>query len=401
MTLKRVKIIFVSTVLAALCARAFALGADDRLLDFADKLAGKGKYDEALGIYSELLREDPDSDIVNYNAGTVYYLKKDYNAALSSFRKALCTKDFGLERDAFFAMGNTYYRMSEKAEEDDVKEAIELCKKSMRSYKNAIEIDQRDRKVKYNYEVADKRLRALGRKLQKEKDPGIRGGEKLKAGRQKKRDQEEKRRKEEEHRKKRRREKEDREKKDRREEEDQKKKDRREKEDRQREEKRREEDQERQQRRREEDRRDRRDKTKPQDEESRKKRQEERDERRRQEDRDIERKRREEDRRREEQRRSQDQAKQDQRREEDAQQRQEQAPKEEKEGSQKDGPREPQKQDSPRQKGGEPEKTRDKPGEMNELVAKKIIDAYWNGEAPQHIIRQERSPHKKDIEKDW
>lgn len=40
-------------------------------------------------------------------------------------------------------------------------------------------------------------------------------------------------------------------------------------------------------------------------------------------------------------------------------------------------------------------------GEMSEKTASMIIDAYWNGEAPKEIIRQEKHYPYGDVTKDW
>ena len=202
----------VTMIFAFTAAEAFSLGPDDGLMRQAREYCEKGQYEKAIGVYAQLLRGNADPPLINYNAGTVYYLMEDHEAAISSFRKALCSRDTDLERDAFFGIGNCYYRMSEEKEEDNILESIDLCRKSMEYYEKGMEVNEEDRKLKYNYEVADMRLRALGIKAQKEVPPGPKGGEKLKAGRQNERDSKKRQRREEEHRRKREREKEDKEK---------------------------------------------------------------------------------------------------------------------------------------------------------------------------------------------
>ena len=146
----------------------FAATDDDKLINHANKLYRDKQYDEALEIYDELLKKDSDSDILNYNTGFLHYVKGDYSTAVRFFTKALVTDSFPVEKDALSFIGNSYYRMSEQKEAGDRKESIAFCRKAVDYYRRSIELDDRDRDIKYNFEMAESRLIAL---LKKDEEP--------------------------------------------------------------------------------------------------------------------------------------------------------------------------------------------------------------------------------------
>ena len=160
-----------------LYALEIVTGDTAKLVKFSRKLQKEGKYEEALDIYVELLKEHPDSDIFNYNAGALAFNTGNYEGAIGYFTKALSSENISLERDALYNIGNSYYRMSENSEEGDIEKAMALSEKSMEYYKRSIEISGNDRTVRRNYETAFHRVRALDKKSRKPKKPSPKGGE--------------------------------------------------------------------------------------------------------------------------------------------------------------------------------------------------------------------------------
>ena len=157
-------IIFLVVSQALSGAEAFG---EDALLRQAAALSKEGKHDDAVKIYEQLLQADPDSDIVNYNMGIEHYVKEEYDKAVEYFRKALNTENDKIEQNSFLSMGNAFYRQSEaKEKEKKIGEAIELCQKAFQYYKNAVESDRGVRQVKYNCEMAGKRLAALKERIE-------------------------------------------------------------------------------------------------------------------------------------------------------------------------------------------------------------------------------------------
>jgi len=250
----------------------------------ANKLSRKGKYEEALTVYNDLLEIKQDSDIANYNKGIILYKKKEFAKAIPYFIKALSAEEYQTEKEALFNIGNSYYRLSELSERDDLNTSIKLCSSAMEYYKRAMEVDSRDRRIKINYEVAGRRLKALRRKAGIVEDIPPKSGKKARSQQQKRRQEdqrEQQKRQQEDQKKQQSRRSEDQRQQQKRRQEDQREQQKNQQEDQNTQKQRQSEDNQREQKRREEDIKDREDNALPQDQKSREDRQRKRDEQRR------------------------------------------------------------------------------------------------------------------------
>ena len=133
-------ILAMSFLLLAGCRVSFSDDAQTEINN-ANRLSNKGKYVEALTLYRDLLNRYPDSDIINYNAGIIYYRKKEFLKAIPFFTKALATEDGVIEQNALFSIGNCYYRLSEMNEKTDLPNSIILCKNALKYYEHGIKCD--------------------------------------------------------------------------------------------------------------------------------------------------------------------------------------------------------------------------------------------------------------------
>ncbi len=107
----------------------------------AKKSYEKGKYKEALLIYSQYTKEKKNSSLLNFNIATTYLKMKMYDAAKKHFDRALkFAKDKELKKDILFNLAYLMYLKGNKIE------ALNLFKKS------AI-IDSKDILCKKNIEI--------------------------------------------------------------------------------------------------------------------------------------------------------------------------------------------------------------------------------------------------------
>ncbi|MDD5440497.1 MAG: tetratricopeptide repeat protein [Candidatus Omnitrophica bacterium] len=120
-----------------------------------------GRYDEAIEMYQKALGKKPDSNVILYDLGAVYYKKKKLAKAEDCFTRALITTDKEFEEKVNYNLGNVKYRQCEQAEEDDVRTAVGHCEKAIQHYKRAIELDPKDKDARYNLDVAEKKLKDL------------------------------------------------------------------------------------------------------------------------------------------------------------------------------------------------------------------------------------------------
>ena len=158
-----VLIAFVSTAECAVIDFSFRFGKSEKI-KHANALVDSGDYEGGIAIYREILAAEPESDIVNYNMGAALYAAGNYKEALEFFSKATSTEIEELEMNSFFAIGNIYYRMSERTEAADIDVSIALCEKALQYYTFVAENYEAGWQFKYNCEAAQERINALGRK---------------------------------------------------------------------------------------------------------------------------------------------------------------------------------------------------------------------------------------------
>ena len=120
-----------------------------------------GKLDEALKMYEQAQVDAPDSAIVNFNMGTVWYKKGDYKKAIEMFNKSLITENKKLEAKAAYNIGNSKYRLGKLKQATDLSLTINLWKGALDYYKRAMELDAKNLDAKYNYELVERELKAL------------------------------------------------------------------------------------------------------------------------------------------------------------------------------------------------------------------------------------------------
>ena len=115
--------------------------------------------------YEKAVEDDPDSDIANYNLGTAYYRKGQYEKSIDSFMKSLNTEDREIEAKAIYNMANSKYKMGSMQADKDLNSAIEHYKESLEYYKRAMELDESDSDAKYNHELIEQKIKILMDKM--------------------------------------------------------------------------------------------------------------------------------------------------------------------------------------------------------------------------------------------
>ncbi len=146
---------------ALFCAAIAALGftsAESAQMKKAKSLFESKKFDEALSIYENMARANPESPAANFNVGAALYSKKEFIKAIESLQKALATEERAIERDALSFIGNSYFNLAEEAEKINETLAAKSFREATNYYKRAMEIDNSDKAVRYNHELAKKRL---------------------------------------------------------------------------------------------------------------------------------------------------------------------------------------------------------------------------------------------------
>ena len=133
-----------------------------------NKLYAQGKYNEAMEKYTDALKKDANSDIVNFNLGASLYKKEDYAGALTHYQRALLGHDQKIKENVHYNLGNTLYRSGIKKENSDLKSAIASLEKALEEYKEDLSVTPEDPDTKQNQAFVGKELERLKKKLQEQ-----------------------------------------------------------------------------------------------------------------------------------------------------------------------------------------------------------------------------------------
>lgn len=167
----------------------FAAGKEKKNVKEGNAFYQKGKLDEALEKYNEASVALPDSDIVNFNMGAALYKKQDYQKAIDAFTKALMSDNPKIEADALYDLGNCKYKLGKLKENTDLSSTVNLLKESLDYYKKAVELDQKNKEARINYEFVERELKVLLDKLKTQQDKQNKQDDQNKKGQEDKQDQ--------------------------------------------------------------------------------------------------------------------------------------------------------------------------------------------------------------------
>ncbi|MBK1854327.1 VWA domain-containing protein [Verrucomicrobiaceae bacterium 5K15] len=131
-----------------------------------DAAYARGDFQQALEIYQSAATSSAAARLW-YKKGNAEYRLELYESAQQSFAEALGRQPgSGLIRDITYNLGNTYYRLSGKAE--DSYTALSLVSESVRMYRRVLLQNPQDRDAAMNMELAKIERHKLQQKIQKE-----------------------------------------------------------------------------------------------------------------------------------------------------------------------------------------------------------------------------------------
>ena len=163
------KKLFLSGIIITCLFRAQALALSVAgAVEKGNRLYGDKKYEDALKHYDQALTRQPDSAVINFDAGAAQYKTKEYNKANSSFEKSLITEDKGLEAKANYNLGNSKYMLGLSKENADLSAAVQLLEGALNNYKRTQELTSKDEDAKVNYKIVAEKLKELKEKLKQQ-----------------------------------------------------------------------------------------------------------------------------------------------------------------------------------------------------------------------------------------
>ncbi|WP_420265536.1 tetratricopeptide repeat protein [Candidatus Magnetominusculus dajiuhuensis] len=165
-----IKLMLLVVSILVLLVGASEAGIFQNAVSEGNRLNREGKYDEAIKKYDEAIKKTPESDVLNYNAGTAWYNKGDYQKALGHFIKSMSTKNPDIETRSTYNAGNSHYMIGKSIEEKNPSEAMASFENALQHYKRAIELNDTDTDARRNYELTNKKIQQL-KEQQKDQKP--------------------------------------------------------------------------------------------------------------------------------------------------------------------------------------------------------------------------------------
>ena len=155
---------------AAAVAVAMLVGASSvrASVQTGEKAFQKGDYAKAEQEYRQAAAKSPAKPVLQFNHGAAAYKAGNFDAAAQSFAKAMKTDDLKLQQDDYYNLGNTQYRIGQKAEKANTQDTIKTWEQAVQSYEAALQLKADDGDAKYNRDLVKRKLEELKKQQQQQ-----------------------------------------------------------------------------------------------------------------------------------------------------------------------------------------------------------------------------------------
>ena len=139
----------------------------------ANELFKKQQWDSAIDGYLNVLegsKAAKNTDILQYDLGSAFYKKRNYDQSIEHLQKSLSDKNKNLSSKSYYNLGNALYRKGQSLENSKVDEAIGSLQKSVENYDHSLRLNPRDKDAQYNQKFVEKELERLKKKKQEQQN---------------------------------------------------------------------------------------------------------------------------------------------------------------------------------------------------------------------------------------
>ena len=143
-------------VMLLLCYLFSFLG---RPINDGNKMYANGDYKGALETYMKVRESEPANPLLFYNIGTDQYRLGNLEEAKKELESAMRMPDKKMASRAAYNLGDTYFRIGEKAPEGQGSERIAAWRESIAYLKKAIDLDNDFENAKKNVEIVQRKLK--------------------------------------------------------------------------------------------------------------------------------------------------------------------------------------------------------------------------------------------------
>ena len=140
-----------------------------------------GKYDDAFQDYSHLLEKGKDDPRLHFDAGAAAYQSHHLDQAAKEFDQVLTSPDLKLQENAYYNLGNTYYRMGQAGAQGapspggnqspggpDMDAMQKAWEQAIEHYDSALKLNPTNADAKFNQSFVQKRLEELKKQQQQQ-----------------------------------------------------------------------------------------------------------------------------------------------------------------------------------------------------------------------------------------
>jgi Ca-activated chloride channel family protein len=124
----------------------------------------QGDFEGALQSFREELKGDPDSPVLNFNAGDAAYRLRKFDEAFEAYSKAMVSDDPALRQKAYYNAGNALFMAGNLAQE--IERQLSTYYDARYQYHQALDLDPGDEQAKKNLSLLEERIKEAEKQKQ-------------------------------------------------------------------------------------------------------------------------------------------------------------------------------------------------------------------------------------------
>jgi len=144
----------------------------------AAKAYAQGNFTAAERDYMAAARKsDPQQPVLQYNGGAAAYKAGEFPQAAQAFQASIDAAPSGNpqrlaeQEDAYYNLGNTLYRVGQKAQQGNAQQTIQTWTQAVKAYDAALQLRADDADSKFNRDIVSRKLAALKQEQSQKKPP--------------------------------------------------------------------------------------------------------------------------------------------------------------------------------------------------------------------------------------
>jgi Ca-activated chloride channel homolog len=128
----------------------------------------RGDYATAAAQYQEALGQAPGDVTLQFNTGAAAYKTGDFAGAAGAFEAIVGAEDLGLQKRAYYNLGNALYRLGQQTQQSDPRQTMEQWQQALTAYEGTLALDPQDADAQYNHDLVKRRLEELKQQQQEQ-----------------------------------------------------------------------------------------------------------------------------------------------------------------------------------------------------------------------------------------